>query len=328
MKAFTYREYGAADVLRIEELPKPQPSYNQILVKIRAASVNTLDWHFLRGKPFLVRMQFGFIKPKVNILGYDFSGIVEAAGSSVTMFKPGSEVFGALGWKLGAFAEYACIDENAFVEHKPGDVTFQQAASVPAAAVTALIALKDRGQIKAGQKVLINGSTGAVGTFSVQMAKAFGAHVTAVCSTGNIDLVKSLGADETIDYTREDFNDSDKQYDFILDNVGNCKTRSLLKSLAGGGTCVCVGFQSMPRMIHHSIFGPLMAHRQGKKWPARTSDEPGKSHAVLLKQMLEDGQILPFIDRAYPFRQLPEAISYVEKGHARGKVVISMDDIN
>jgi NADPH:quinone reductase-like Zn-dependent oxidoreductase len=231
MKAMVFRAYGPPDFLHLEEVEKPVPKDNELLVKVRAASVNALDWHFLRGKPFLVRLQFGFVRPKVRILGYDIAGRVEAIGKKVTQFAPGNEVFGGLGFVLGGFAEYACIAEDGLVALKPSGVTFEQAAAVPAAALTALRAIRDKGRIHAGQKVLINGAAGGVGTFSVQIAKAFDTEVTGVCSLRNLDLIRSIGADRVVDYSKEDFTRNGQTYDIVVDNVGNRSVTDLKRIL-------------------------------------------------------------------------------------------------
>ncbi len=219
MKAIVYHNYGSPDVLRLEEIEKPVPNDNQVLVKVRAASVNPLDWHYMEGTPYIVRLiDSGLLKPKVTRLGVDFAGTVEAVGKNVTQFKPGEEVFGG---KTGAFAEYVCVLADRAVVLKPATITFEQAASVPIAAITALQGLRDKGKVQPGQKVLINGASGGVGTFAVQIAKSFGADVTGVCSTRNEEMVRSIGADRVIDYTKEDFTKSGQRYDLILDNVGN-----------------------------------------------------------------------------------------------------------
>ncbi len=326
MKAIVYTKYGSPDVLQLQEVEKPVPGDDQIRVRVYAASVNALDWHFLRGTPLLLRFQFGLLKPKNKILGYDIAGRVDAVGKNVTRFQPGDEIFGGMGFGLGSFAEYACIDENAFVTLKPGNISFEEAAAVPAAAVTSLMGLNDRGNIQSGQKVLINGAAGGVGTFSVQIAKSNGAIVTGVCSTQNLDIVRSLGADNVIDYTCEDFTENEQEYDLVIDNVGNRTVSDLLRVLHSGGTCVIVGFTSMGRMLQHTLMGPLLARARNIKWVPSDSDEPVKEHIERLKKLIEDGKIVPFIDRQYPLNELANAIGYVETGHARGKVVITVNN--
>lgn len=324
MKAMVIRTYGPSDALHLEDVKKPLPKENELLVKMRAASVNALDWHFLRGKPFLVRLQFGLFKPKVRILGYDIAGTVEAVGKRVTQFKPGDEVFGGLGFALGGFAEYACIAEDGFVALKPSGTTFEQAASVPAAAVTALKGLRDTGHIQSGQKVLINGAAGGVGTFSVQIAKSFNTEVTGVCSSRNLDLVRSIGADKVIDYAKEDFARTGQTYDLVLDNVGNRSISDIARILSPTGTCVIVGFTSMGRLLMQVIQSPLVSRKAGKKIFAASSEKPNKQDIVSLKELLESRRIVPAIDRKYSLEQLPEAIAYLETGHARAKVVITI----
>ncbi len=316
--------YGPPDVLHLEEVEKPLPKDNELLVKVRAASVNALDWHFLRGKPFLVRLQFGFFKPRVRILGYDIAGTVEAVGKKVTRFKPGDEVFGGLGFVLGGFAEYACIAEDGFVALKPANTTYEQAAAVPAAAVTALKGLRDTGHIQSGQKVLINGAAGGVGTFSVQIAKAFGAKVTGVCSSRNLELVRSLGADKVIDYGKEDFTRTEQTYDLVLDNVGNRAVTEISRILTPTGACVIVGFTSMGKMLSQVIQSPFVSRKTGKKIHAASSEKPNKHDIESLKDLLESKKIVPAIDRNYPLAQLPEAVAYLETGHAKAKVVITI----
>jgi len=327
MKAIVYTKYGPPVVLQLKEIEKPTPKDDQVLVKVHAASVNALDWHFLRGSPFLVRLQYGLLKPKNRILGYDIAGRVEAVGKNVTRFQPGDEVFGGLGFGLGGFAEYACIAEDAFVALKPSGTSFEEAAAVPGAAVAALIGLRDRGQIQSEQKVLINGAAGGVGTFSVQIAKSYGTEVTGVCSTRNLDMVRSIGADKVIDYTYEDFTRNGQSYDLVLDNVGNHPVSGLMRALSPEGTCVIVGFTSMGGMLQHALLGPLIAKARNRKWAPLGSENPTKEHLEVLKKLLEDGKVVPVIDRRYPLSELAEAIGYVETGHARGKVVITAEHI-
>lgn len=324
MKAMICRKYGPPDVLSLEEVEKPFPKDNELLVKVHAASVNALDWHFLRGKPFLVRLQFGFFRPKNRILGYDIAGHVEAVGKNVTQFKQGDKVFGGLGFGLGGFAEYACIAEDGFVAMKPPDTTFEEAAAVPGAAVSALKGLRGKGHIQSGQKVLINGAAGGVGTFSVQIAKSFGTEVTGVCSTKNVDMVRSIGADKVIDYTREDFTRNGQTYDLVLDNVGNRSVPDLMRTLNPKGTCVIVGFSSMGRMLLQSILAPIVSKKNGRRIVPSSSEEPNRQEILFLKELLENRKVLPTIDRKYPLDQLAEAIRYVETGHARAKVVITL----
>jgi NADPH:quinone reductase-like Zn-dependent oxidoreductase len=324
MKAMVFRKYGPPDVLHLEEVEKPIQKDNELLIKVQAASVNALDWHFLRGKPFLVRLQYGFFKPKTRILGYDIAGRLEAVGKNVNQFRPGDEVFAGLGFSLGGFAEYACIAEDGFVALKPSGTTFEQAAAVPAAAVTALKGLRDKGHIQSGQKVLINGAAGGVGTFSVQIAKSFDTEVTGICSSRNLELVRSIGADKVIDYTKEDFTRNDQTYDLVLDNVGNRSVSDLVRTLNPTGTCVMVGFTSIGRMLMQSIQAPRVSKASGRKILSASSAKPNREDIQFLKGLLESRKVVPTIDRQYPLEQLAEAIGYVETGHARAKVVITM----
>jgi NADPH:quinone reductase-like Zn-dependent oxidoreductase len=324
MKAMIFRKYGPPDVLHLEEVEKPIPKDSELLIKVQAASVNALDWHFLRGKPFLVRLPYAFFRPKTRILGYDIAGRVEAVGKNVTQFKPGDEVFGGLGFVLGGFAEYACIAENGFVALKPSGTTFEQAAAVPVAAVTALKGLRDKGHIQSGQKVLINGAAGGVGTFSVQIAKSFDTEVTGVCSTQNLELVRSIGADKVIDYTKEDFTRNGQTYDLVLDNVGNRSVSDLVRTLNPTGTCVIVGFTSIGHMLMQSILAWRVSKTAGRRILSASSEKPNREDIQFLKGLLESRKVVPTIDRQYPLEQLAEAIGYVETGHARAKVVITL----
>ena len=255
MKAIVYTKYGSPDVLQFKEVEKPAPTDGQILVKIYAASANPLDWHLMRASPFLARLAGGLRKPKDPRLGADFAGRVEAVGANVAQFQPGDEVFGA---STGAFAEYICVAESE-VALKPANLSFEQAAAVPVAATTALQGLRDTGQIHTGQRVLVNGASGGVGTFAVQIARAFGTEVTGVCSTRNLDMVRSIGADHAIDYMKEDFTRTGQHYDLIYDAVGNRSVSAYRRALNPGGTCVVAGFTSLPRLFEHMLIGPLMS---------------------------------------------------------------------
>lgn len=319
------KKYGAPHNLELKDVEKPIPADNELLVKIKAASVNALDWHFLRGKPFLVRLKYGLLKPKNQILGYDISGIVESIGKNVKNFKPGDEIFGGLGFKLGGFAEYACIDENGMVALKPNNMSFKEAAAVPAAGITAFLSIRDRASMKSGQRILVNGAAGGVGTFSVQIARYYGAHITAVCSSGNVEMVKSIGAEQVIDYTKEDFTCREEMYDVVIDNVGNRGVKHLLKVLNNDGIYVGVGFTSMGLMMQQSIIGPLAAKRGGKRWSVPQSDEPLQKDFVDLKKIIEDANLTSVIDRAYSLNDLSKAIEYMETGHAKAKVVIEIN---
>jgi NADPH:quinone reductase-like Zn-dependent oxidoreductase len=321
MKAIVRTKYGSPDILELKDVDKPVPQDNQALVKIRAASVNPLDWHILRGKPLLVRfMGFGFLKPKHQILGADIAGLVEAVGRNVTQFKVGDEVFGS---GLGGFAEYACFREDKLVL-KPEAMAFEQAAAVPVAGLTALQALRDQGRLQAGQRVLINGASGGVGTFAVQIAKALGAHVTGVCSGRNLEMVRAIGADHVIDYTKEDFWRSGKKYDLIVDNNAG---RSLLKpvrALNPTGIYVFVGGSAfILTMLQELILKPLYSRKKGRKIVSCMANV-NQTDLAFLKELLEAGKVTPVIDRRYTLSEVPEAIRYLEEGHARGKVVITL----
>jgi NADPH:quinone reductase-like Zn-dependent oxidoreductase len=321
MKAVVYHNYGPPDVLSYEEVEKPLLTDDQIVVKVRAASVNTLD-RTHEGRSILIRLLVtGLSKPKDIRLGRDVAGEVEAVGKNITKFKPGDAVFG---WSEGAFAEYACAPESALVI-KPGNITFEEAASVPVAATTALQALRDKGKIQPGQKVLINGSTGAVGTFAVQIAKAFGAEVTAVCKTQNMDLVRSLGADHVIDYTKEDFTQSVQRYDLIVDVVGNHSPSAMRRALTSKGTCILTGGPTtiwglLARMLEARIYSRFVSQRF-EMFLARLRNED----LIFLRGLLEAGKIKPVIDNRYKLSEVPVAIRYLAEGHARGKIVITMD---
>ena len=320
MKAIVYDKYGSPDVLELKEIDKPAVGDDQVLIRVRAASVNPLDWHFMRGRPFFLRIKAGLRKPKVIRLGVDAAGTVESTGGNVRRFKPGDEVFGGC---TGAFAEYACASEKALAP-KPANLTFEQAAAVPIAALSALQGLRDKGRIQAGQKVLINGAAGGVGTFAVQIAKAFGAEVTGVCSTRNVDMVRSIGADHVVDYTQEDFTRNGQRYDLILDSVGNHSLSAFRHALTAKGTLVMVGGPDNGRWI-----GPMTGMLKVVVLSRFVSQKllpflakRSQADLVFLKELLEAGKVTPVVDRCYPLREVPEAIRYLEEGHARGKVVI------
>jgi len=324
MKAIVYTEYGSPDVFQLKEVAKPAPRENEVLVKVYAVSVNPGDWHAMRGEPFLQRLESGFPKPKTTILGADVAGRVEAVGKNVKQFQAGDEIFGDLYWcGFGAFAEYVCIPEKS-VALKPASITFEEAAAVPQAAFTALHALRDEGQVQAGQKVLINGASGGVGTFAVQIAKSFGAEVTGVCSTRNLDMVRSIGADHIIDYTQEDFTRNGLSYDLILDIAANHSLSKLKAALSPTGTCVVIGFSSMGQMLQVRFLGPWISMTGNKKIGMLLPEE-NTEDLNIMKEILEAGKVVPVIDRRYSFSELPEAIRYLEEGHARGKVVVSLE---
>ncbi|MGD0177814.1 MAG: NAD(P)-dependent alcohol dehydrogenase [Candidatus Bathyarchaeia archaeon] len=323
MKAIVHTKYGPPDVLELKEVEKPIPNDNEVLVKIHAASVNAADWHIVRGKPFLMRlMGFGLIKPKNKIPGADMAGRVEAVGRNVKQFQPSDEVFGDLAkFGLGAFAEYVCAHENALAL-KPANISFEEAAAVPLAAVTALQGLRDKGQIQPGQKVLINGASGGVGTFAVQIAKSFGAEVTGVCSTRNLDMVRSIGADQVIDYTSEDFTQNEQRYDLILAANGYHSISDYKRALSPEGTYVVTG-GSMAQLFQAMLLGPWISMTGSKKMGS-LSMRINQEDLVFMKELLEAGKVKPVIDRRYKLSEVAEALRYLEEGHARGKVVITV----
>jgi NADPH:quinone reductase-like Zn-dependent oxidoreductase len=320
MKAIVYRSYGSPNVLRMEEIAKPVPTAKEILVKVRAASVNPYDWHFMRGEPYLVRLFTGLRKPKFTTLGADFAGIVEEVGAMVTEFKAGDEVFGNC---RGAFAEYACVAVST-VFSKPAGISFEQAASVPIAGLTALQSLRDKGHIQSAAKVLINGAAGGVGTFAVQIAKTFGADVTGVCSTRNMDMVRALNADQVIDYTQEDFTESSQRYDIFLDLVGNHPLSACRRVLTPKGIYVAAGGKADPWMFAvfagalHAFLLSLTGTRKLVGFFAKMNQADLK----ILGELMQAGEVLPVLDKTYPLRECAAAVGYLEEGHARGKVVI------
>jgi len=327
MKAIVYHDYGSPDVLRLEEVEKPVPDDNQLLIRVRAASVNPLDWHYMRGTPYFMRMGTGLRKPTVTQLGVDYAGTVESVGRNVTRFKPGDEVFGG---RTGAFAEYVCIGEHRAVAMKPANVTFEQAASVPIAALTALQGLRDKGKLQPGQRVLINGASGGVGTFAVQIAKSFGADVTGVCSSRNADMVRSIGADHVVDYTREDFTRSGQQYDLILDMVANHSLSDYRRALTPEGKLVLVGSRQNLRWLGFLTLmaKPAVYSRFVSQEMSFMMADLNKEDLAILGDLMQAGKVTPVIDRRYRLSELPAAIAYLEDGHARGKVVISVDEEN
>ena len=324
MKAIVRHEYGSPDVLELEEAEKPTPKDDEVLIKVYAASVNAADWRFLRADPFLVRLDSGLLKPKNKILGMDVAGRVEAVGRNVKQFQPGDEVFGdILESRGGAFAEYVSVPERVLVL-KPANMTFEEAAAVPLAAITALFGIRDQGQIQPGQKVLINGASGGVGTFAVQIAKSLGAEVTAVCSTRNVDLVRSLGADHVIDYTQEDFTQNGQGYELILAVNGYHPISAYKRALSPKGIYVMVG-GSAAQGFQALLLGPWMS-RSGNQQMGILEDERDRRDLLeFLKELLEAGKVVPVIDRRYPLSEVPEAIRYLEGGHAKGKVVIAVE---
>jgi NADPH:quinone reductase-like Zn-dependent oxidoreductase len=341
MKAVVYYNYGSPDVLKCEDIEKPAPSDNEALIKVRAASVNPLDCGELKGVPYIFRILFGLRKPdamRPARPGVDVAGQVEAVGGKVTQFKPGDEVFGACisdpqasaakVWvhHQGAFAEYVCVSESILVM-KPDNVTFEQAASVPVAAFTALQGLRDKGHIQPGRKVLINGAAGGVGTFAVQIAKSFGAKVTGVCSTRNVDMVRSIGTDHVIDYTQEDFTKHGKRYDVIFDCVGNHPLSELRQALNPKGICVMVGELTGRGGlgILARLFTAFVLSQFGRQKLITFLAKPNKEDLTVMHDLMTAGKVTPVIDRRYKLSEVPEAIRYLEEKHARGKVVITLE---
>ena len=330
MKAVVYTDYGPPDVLEIRDIKKPVPTDDQVLIKVRAAAVNPYDWHFIRGTPYIMRMMIGGLrKPKDPRVGVDYAGTVEAVGKNVTQFKPGDEVFGN---RTGAFAEYLCARADRAIALKPANMTFEQVAGVPVAGLTALQGLRDHGKVQLGQKVLINGASGGVGTFAVQIAKALGAEVTGVCSTRNVDLVRSLGADHVIDYTKEDFTKGEQRYDVILDNVGTQPLSGFRRVLTENGICVIIGgggpndgkwVGPMSRPIKAKLMSPFIKQKIGMMMAEGKPED-----LKFLADLMQSGKVTPVIDRTYPLNEIREAVRYVETGRARGKVIITVAQDN
>jgi NADPH:quinone reductase-like Zn-dependent oxidoreductase len=326
MKAIVYCDYGVAN-LKLQDVEKPVPNDDQVLVKVRAASVNPYDWHFVEGTPKIMRiMGVGLRKPRDTRLGVDFAGTVEDVGKNVTQFKPGDEVFGG---RTGAFAEYVCPRTDRAIALKPANITFEEAASVNIAGITALQAIRDKGKVQSGQKVLINGASGGVGTFAVQIAKTFGANVTGVCSTRNVDLVRSLGADQVIDYTKEDFTKGEQRYDVILDNVTNHSLLECKRALTPQGKYVMIGgggpneqgfIGPLANPIKAMLLSPFVSQKMGMMMA-----DANQKDLTVLADLMQTGKVKPVIDRTYKLSEVPDAIRYVEQGHARGKVVITVE---
>jgi NADPH:quinone reductase-like Zn-dependent oxidoreductase len=322
MKAIVYTKYGSPDVLQLKEVEKPAPKGNEVLVKIHATSVNAADWHLLTADIFLVRLKMGLLKPKNTILGCDIAGRVEAVGRDVKQFKPGDAVFGdVFGHNYGGFAEYATVLESDLAL-KPANLTFEEAAAVPLAAKTALQGLRDLGQLQAGQKVLINGASGGVGTFAVQLAKYYGAEVTAVCSTRNLAMASSMGADHVIDYTKEDFTQNGQRYNLILAVNGYHPISDYKRALSPRGIYVMTG-GSMAQFSEVMLQGAWMSKKDGQQFLALTL-KPNPKDLPLLKELLETGKLIPVIDQRYSLTQVPAALRYFGEGHAKGKVVITV----
>jgi NADPH:quinone reductase-like Zn-dependent oxidoreductase len=323
MKAIVHRCYGSPTVIRYEDVPKPTPADDEVLVRVHAASVNPLDWHYLEGTPYMVRLDGGLGKPDNPRLGVDFSGTVEAVGGKVTRFKAGDEVFGG---KFGALADYVAVRESRAIALKPANVSHEQAAAVAIAALTALQGLRDTGHIHAGQKVLINGASGGVGTFAVQIAKSFGANVTAVCSTKNVELVRSIGADQVIDYTREDITQGTGRYDLILDNVSTHSLLEFKRIMSPNGIYVIIG-STDPGYWFGWLWKPLQAWMlslfTSQKFGMILADL-NKDDLSTLAGLMQEGKVTPVIDRTYRLSDAAEALRYLEKGHARGKVIVTV----
>ncbi len=326
MKAIVYCDYGSPDVLRYEEVEVPTATNDEVLIRVCAASVNPYDWHFMRGTPYGVRIVAGLRKPKVNRLGADVSGQVEAVGRNITQFKPGDPVFGTC---KGAFAEYACAPESTLAM-KPENVTFEQAACVPMAAFTALQGLRDKGKLQSGQKVLINGASGGVGTFAVQIGKSFGADVTGVCSTRNVDMVRSIGADRVIDYTREDFTKSGQRYDLFFDCIGQHSLSVCRRVLKDEGIYLGAGGPSDRWMVGPiaRLIKSFVVSRFGSQKLGGLLAKANKEDLIILRELIQAGKVTPIIDRCYRLSEVPNAIRYLEEGHARGKVAITLERDN
>jgi NADPH:quinone reductase-like Zn-dependent oxidoreductase len=324
MQAIQYTQYGAPDVLHLADVPIPEPQAGEVLVQVHAASVNPLDWHLMRADPFPARLENGLYRPDNPFLGADLAGVVVAVGADVTEFRIGDEVFGDVFKSgLGALAEYACVPVTTLC-HKPNNIAFAEAAAVPLAAQTALQGLRDHEKLQAGHHVLINGASGGVGTFAVQIAKAVGAHVTGVCSTRNIDLVKGLGADEVIDYTQDNFTEQGIRYDFILDMVGNHRASELQHALKPDGVASIVGFQSLGKMVGHVLVGRLLTMQNQQSIGLLGTVQTNRHDLGWLKEQIEAERITPVIDRCYPFAETAEAMRYLETSRARGKVIVQM----
>jgi NADPH:quinone reductase-like Zn-dependent oxidoreductase len=323
MKAIVFTKYGPPDVLQLKDVEKPTPKDNEVLIKIHATSIVYSDLAFVRGKPFLVRlMGSGLLKPRYKILGVDVAGRVEAVGANVKQFQPGDEVFGDLsGYGRGGYAEYVCAPEKALAL-KPANCSFEEAATVPESAVVALQGLRDKGQIQPGQKVLVNGASGGIGTFAVQIAKSFGAEVTGVCGTRNLDMVRSIGADHVIDYTQEDFAETGQRYDLILATAGYRSIFDYRRALSPEGIHVVTG-GSLAQIFQPMLLGPWISMTGSKKM-VNLSVRVNQDDLVFMKELLEAGKVRAVIDRCYTLGETAEALRYYGKGHARGKVVITV----
>lgn len=318
MKAIVYTQYGSPDVLQFKEVEQPAPRENEVLVKVHAASVNAVDWHLLTADIFLVRLNAGLLKPKRAVLGSDIAGRVEAVGRNAKQFQPGDAVFGNV---VGSFAEYVTAPESDLAL-KPANLSFDEAAAVPLAAITALQGFRDKGHVQPGQKVLINGASGGVGTFAVQIAKYFGAEVTAVCSTRNMDMARTLGADHVVDYTKEDFTQNGQQYDLIVAVNGYHPISAYRRALTPKGRYVMIGGTTI-QIFQALLLGPGMSRKQGRQLGALML-KPNPNDLPLLKELLETRKVVPLIDKRYPLSEVPDALGYLGTGHARGKIVITV----
>ena len=318
MKAIIYHQYGSPDVLKLEQVEKPVPKDNEVLIRVQAVAINPYDWHIMRGKPFLVKLSTGLFKPKHKILGSDVSGYVEVLGKNVTQFKPGDAVFGAS--KFGALAQYVCADEK-MLALKPANSTFAEASTLPIAGITALQSIRNDGRNLSGKKVLINGASGGVGTFAVQIAKSFGAEVTGVCSYRNLEMVRSIGADRVIDYTKENVINSGLNYDLVIDAIGNLSVSDYSSLLNVTGVCMVIGFTSMSQILEIMLKGRLSKHKISFVTP-----QFNRENFDYLKNLVETGKVKPVLDRQYSLAETTAAMTYLEEGHARGKVVVVIHD--
>jgi NADPH:quinone reductase-like Zn-dependent oxidoreductase len=320
VKAVVYTRYGSPDVLQVKEVAKPIPADDEALIKLKAVSVNKSDWETLRGKPLYARIG-GLLRPRRQILGSDIAGRVETAGGNVRRFQPGDEVFGDILGRMGGFAEYVCAREKSLAP-KPAGMTFEEVAAIPQAAVIALQGIRDKGRVRPGQKVLINGAGGGAGSFAVQLAKLFGAEVTAVDNTGKLDFMRSIGADHVIDYTREDFTRMGKGYDLILDLVADRSVFAYKRALRPRGRYFAVG-GSMATLLQILLLGPLIARSSGRKIGV-LAVRPNIGDLVYITELCEAGKIVPVVDKRYPLCEVPEALRYLGEGHSRGKVIITI----
>ncbi len=323
MQAIVYRRYGSPEVLELEEIPKPTPAEGQVLIRVHAASVNPYDWHFLRGTPSFIRLFIGMRRPKSPRLGADVAGVVEAVGAKVAQFKPGDDVFGTA---KGSFAEYACAATSQLAV-KPQEISFEQAACLPIAGITALQGLRDKGRVQAGQTVLINGAAGGVGTFAVQIAKSLGTRVTGVCSTRNVELLRSIGADEVIDYTCQDFAHSTQRYDLLFDLVGNRSLADYLCAVHPGGTYISCGGgepdRSTTDLLARLLQNAVRSLFVSQKMPGLLA-KINRDDLAILADLVQKGTVIPIVERTYSLRETAEAVRHVESGHVRGKVVIAV----